>query len=169
MIPLKVEIRAQYRGGLGSSRWFEDASKARQALDEATKAGFFEAGHQWFEQMMPEHFTPAGASKYGYANRTALYLIRRNRGGPGHPATTDPLTWSGRTKEMARSYGKTLATSAGVTVTMKVPSYIKNIMRRSGNVPNMASELTRVTPEEAELLAKTVIRTAVARLNGDMT
>lgn len=104
------------------------AAVIRRAVD-AVRAGVEAAVEEWHEQMMPDHFTPAGGKKYAYQPRKGddeparlpnpKYRINRQQGFAASKPTlvnphyswrkrrekrhNKPLVWSGESERAAKS------------------------------------------------------------------
>jgi len=127
------------------------------------------AGERWHQTMRPQHFTRAGARKYGYLPRAgergnerrnfrSSYTGRKLRRF-GH---TNPLVYTGLSMALTRPRD-VRATAKGVRVVMNSPGFNR---RNPRSRINMREELTRVTEEEANLLARLMEERLVQMLAG---
>lgn len=141
-------VQVEYRGAV--------PSRMRSVLRAANKAAFLEIGELWHKVMRPKHFTEEGARKYGYQKRKGegesgrafwrSYTGRKMRKF-GH---TRPLEWSGLSKTLT-AMRDVRATSTGARVVMRANALN---FRNPHSTINMRDELTRITPDEGELLIR---------------
>ena len=120
--------------------------RSRQARNRVLKLAFQELGREWGDDYLPDHFTRAGARKYGYAERSRGYTARKRKQ-HGH---IQPLKFTGRLEEETRGF--TVAPStAGVKV--RVPGRALNLTNIPNSQVNMREEISTVTPDERRDLA----------------
>ena len=105
--------------------------------------GLRRIGEIWWRRILPRHFTPAGAHAYGYARRGRTYMLRKAK----KYHHQNPLEWTGASKRSALREQRITATFKDATVRVRVERYWNY-------QPSMRKELTAVTAEEAEALAR---------------
>lgn len=110
----------------------------REALEYAIKA--------WRDELEPKHFTRQGGREYGYKARSKKYMIRKAK----THGNQNPLAFSGDTQRMA-SAGRITSRGSSATLSIPVPDYFAYVKSRH---PDMAKELTTVTPAELEFLQR---------------
>ena len=121
------------------------------------------AGAFWHRNILPKHFTTAGAAEYGYAKRTKNYMIRKARK-QGHQV---PMVWSGATRKAAIRTRDVRVTSTGARVVLRgLPAYIwQSQYRNAGGgsrwgtgQPNMVKELMTISEGDAKAVAQVMDR-----------
>jgi hypothetical protein len=118
----------------------------------AMKVAIGAAAEAWHTRMLPNHFTPGGAAKYGYAKRTAKYMRAKAR----RKKHQKPLRWSGESEENAKTdftiSTRSIAGHLAGVVAMDMPYYFFQHPHGGEDFIDKAGELTRVTPDEEEVL-----------------
>lgn len=117
-----------------------------------------EAVDYWHSNFMPKHFEPGAPQRYGYRGRTPKYLKAKYRAAlRGKPQARNPLTFSGKMREMVTQMITISGTNKKAVGTMKGPQYLYMYsLSGLGGVstrPNMGLELTTVTREESDKIA----------------
>lgn len=110
------------------------------------RAVFLSVAGLWHRAMRPKHFEFSAFARYGYAKRDKYYQMRKAR----LKRTTAPLVWSGRSKQLA-ALPNIRSTRNGGSVSMRAPTL--NLKAGPG-APDMRAELTKLLPEEKQVLAK---------------
>ena len=99
-------------------------------------------GMQFYRRTIhPQHFTAAGARKYGYRARTRKYRERKKRE-KGH---SRPLVWSGESRERS-SRSRITGTASRVRMFVNAPNL--NLRPKGGRI-DMLDEVTRVKNADA--------------------
>lgn len=129
----------------------------RGILGRAKKAAWYALGLMWHLDIRPEHFTKAGAQRYGYAPRG---------GEPGNPDPygywrsytgkkqkkyhhTKPLTLTGRSQRATRMATVT-STSKGARVAVSAG----NLGQQNPDGPDMIAELMAIDRRDVTRLAE---------------
>lgn len=112
----------------------------------------------WHKYYLNRHFLAGAKFRYGYRLRSRKYLSRKGRvqaamGNPG-TAQTD-LLFTGATQRAAQFATFRAFPSRGV-VSMQLPAYIS--INSKGSRPPLGSELTRVAPDELDVLNRILDR-----------
>lgn len=148
-MPIKL-VKIEYNFALDD----ETDNVAKVIGDSLKSAAAF-----WHRNYLQKHFTPAGASEYGYQKRTPNYLKRKFRK-KGHQ---DPLVWSGTLRSMvmgqiARPSVKRDGDSKfTANIVLKVPPYTFVTKTKSGTPsPPKYNELITTSEREAEVLSRIV-------------
>lgn len=119
----------------------------------ARRMAFGEIGREWSNNMLPDHFNRNQQQKYRYRNRTEKYLKRKKRAarrGQVKGGGVTDLVYSGRTRDSVSGWNRVRAFPSRATVTLNTPKYIRT--RYKPGRPNLANELTTVTPTEVREL-----------------
>jgi len=111
----------------------------RREQNAVSKAAWQNVGWYWGEALREKHFTEAGASEYGYRDRTEEYEGAKERAW-GH---RDPLVWTGESKEESENY-RVRSTKDGATVALSMPAL---------NFSNRGHEMKSISDQEARELA----------------
>ena len=142
---------------LFSGKHERPAGVGQRTWREISKTGMFNVGLAWDRWYKMRHFAGDATQRYGYADRTAAYRRRKERRGiPGFLA----MVYSGATRASVASPQIPRAFPTRAVITLSAPPYIQ--MRpdpRRRKAPNLGEELTRVTAEESEALAKVFTET----------
>lgn len=134
------------------------AGISKRAANEIRKQTLAELGEKWHGDYRNKHFTPAGASEYGYKKRKKAYNRIKKRIF-GH---TNPLEFTGRSREASRHH-RVASTRHDVRVIMPgVRAF--NFKNRHSNI-NMREEFTTVSDRERTKLETFTQRRLVRRLN----
>lgn len=115
----------------------------KRAMDAALTKAWQKVGEFWHNELLPKHFTNAGATEYGYAPRTQKYLDLKKQGykfrrdrlnrktgeleiHSGRRSGVDaPLVWTGDSRHAAKQTRDVKATPHGCTITLRgLPRYI---------------------------------------------
>ena len=164
-----LSIGVKYRAPISSSPELS-AREFRQVLSEAWKV----VGWELFNRFVDLHFTREGGKQYNYAPRAGEGVSGKDfwRSYTGRKQKkmhhTNPLVWSGRTREGARR-ATIYANSNGVRVALPGAVHLnqykpppKRLGPNAGQQIDLREELLRVAVNEREALAKlheeTVIR-----------
>lgn len=165
-MPVKLSFAIEYTG------W--PAEKPSRLVNRTVKAALREQAEYWQKTLLPRHFTPTAARKYGYARRTAAYQ-RAKQKKHGH---NRPLDWSGKMRgHVLHGAARVTATGKGLRVTIrgvpvvalsnKVRTHRAKDGRRVRTInPNYRAELTMMTGNEITRIAQRVSRavaTAVSK------
>lgn len=117
---------------------------------EIGKAGMFAVGVAWDRYFKMLHFAPDARSRYGYKPRSAAY--RRRKAKKGVPGFLD-MVYSGDTRRDVARMQLPRAFPSRVSIVMPTAAYVQ--MRpdpRHRDAPNLGEELTRVVPDELQVL-----------------
>jgi hypothetical protein len=129
------------------------------------------AGELWKRDFLPLHFTPQGAAKYGYTPRSGEQggvgqkkfwqsYIGKKLKAKGHKR---PLVWSGRSEERSKNTSfKPIAQASRVVLRITIPAPALNFRNPYTSV-NMREEITTITPDEVQAMARAYADT-LARL-----
>lgn len=150
-------------------------------LPRAAKEGMTVAAKWWHRTVMPRHFQRSARRRYGYKPRTEKYVKQKIR---KYGRGTD-LILTGLLKQRVLRSHTIRGTSKRISVIMNGPSYLH--MYPKGSRPSVdtakndkgerplrplgqiAKELTAVTQDELETLARLVDRVATKRLQRNRT
>lgn len=132
-----------------------DPTLGKRVFNNAVKESLHDMASEWHDEMLPEHFTEAGAQKYGYYRRKGQGLDRSGKAFQrsytakklrmfGHEK---PLVFTGEGQQLAR-LRRIRATSKQATVVL--PS--KFNFRHAKSRINMREELTAITQGEIDTL-----------------
>lgn len=142
MIPIKQTVKKDHR--LSVSEW-----------RKVSKVGWSAAGDFWHEEILPRHFTHAGAREYSYQKRTRAYEVRKVKR-YGH---SRPLEYSGdlkravlRSREV-RTVGDNSKRAGAVRIKLRGPRYLFQY-RKDAKQPDKARELSAVSPKDGDRIAK---------------
>lgn len=144
--------------------------RIRQRVSSAHRLGeyprratdaFAAAAEAFAEQVIPKHFTDAGAGEYNYEQRDSGYEGRKVKAF-GHRR---PLEFTGETRRRAlsaniRRLGHTKRTVGGAQIVLDLPVYI------TGN-PRRLREIEATSPRDEALIASEVDRALTNELQGD--
>ncbi len=137
---------------------------SKGAFNRVLKEAMEDAGEFWHREILPKHFTTAGAKEYNYKVRQRIRRRKRQDGStydsPGYEqykmrkkGHRKPLVWSGDLRRAALSEAAISGTSKGFTVKLTVPNHV--IYRgRSGRGPDMRRELTTVSGKDLRLITE---------------
>ena len=117
------------------------------------KSAWMAVGETWHKQILPKHFTPAGAKEYRYKKRTAKYQRRKLRKF-GHQ---DPLVFTGRLRSEVSYRYRVIATAGRgtkgkVKVRLYGPRYL--FAYHKGLQVDKADELTRLSRADVRKLGR---------------
>lgn len=135
------------------------AKDFREIRTEAWKL----TGEMYHKRITPEHFTQQGARRYNYKTRTFKHQ-RRKRKRFGH---NNPLVFTGRMRRKVKQVRKVRARRGGrggVVVGLNVPQYAIALSARS-NAPNMAKELSAISPKDERRVTKFLDRMIQRKIN----
>jgi hypothetical protein len=122
----------------------------RSELPKAMKASYRHIADVWQREMRPKHFTPAGATEYGYKPRTKGYQLfkvskaAKNAKGVSSMRTTDPLVFTGHSQRAAMN-PRIVATSKHAQIFINAPNLNWN--------PERVREMTEISTAENQRLA----------------
>ena len=117
---------------------------------EMAKAGMFAVGMAWQRWFKMLHFAPDARSRYGYKPRSAKYRRRKEK--RGVPGFLDMIL-SGDTRRDVGRLHVPRAVPTRVSLVMPTAPYVQ-MRPRYRDAPNLGEELTRVVPDEVEVLEK---------------
>lgn len=127
-------------------------SKYARALHKVTKEVQREAAQYWHDRILPEHFRPGAAERYGYAprvNKGRIFLKRKKRGGTRRLNVMQhlPLIHTGEAMEGILGPAYIAPYPTRVTIHLAAPSYMSLNQK-----PDMADEVSRITFQEQQAL-----------------
>jgi hypothetical protein len=138
-------------------------------LPEIQRANWEDTGQSWHREMLPKHFTRAGATEYGYKPRQGERGGETDRGFrrsyTGRKLKvmnhTRPLVWSGEAQRLTR-LRDVRATSKGA----KIVLHANKLNWRGPHTDiNMADEVRRISAGEAVTLTRQFDERLGQRLN----
>ena len=149
MIPTTVKI-VQKGVGFTTQEW-------QPILAEAFK----HAGQFWHRNILPKHFTVAGAQEYGYRERTKGYLEKKMHMF-GHQR---PLVFTGDMKREVtriidvRVTGRAHKTAADIVLHGPTHMfYARKNIQWEGDMWSVARELAKVSQKDADLVSEVIAR-----------
>lgn len=134
-------------------------AKARE-LNSALRKSFEKVGGFWHNDILPKHFTTAGAREYGFQKRDKKYMKRKAR--KFHHQR--PNVFSGKMELAIESRVEIRATKKGAKLKMHGPKYLFQF-RKDFNQPDKAAEITAVSDKDQEAMAKRIEKEVVRNLN----
>lgn len=152
MLPIRIKVQ-------------QKAFPSKRAYSRAMKAGHQEMGEHYHQQMIPKHFEPGAAQRYGMRPRSRGYKRRAKPQQPSYveraiakgqavaAALTRPLTFSGDLGKIVEGLAVVRGYPTRATVTHNLPVYVP-ARPRTNKQPPVAAEATRVTKAEAAELSK---------------
>lgn len=133
--------------------------------DKIIKGVLQQLAKEWHNRFLPQHFVAGAAQRYNYKARTIAYKKRKERvAATRNPEARLPLVWSGDLKRQTVRMAILSGTAKKATARMQAPRYV-HMYAKGGNHPHIAGELTRVTRDEADILAKMAEALMTAELN----
>ncbi|MHC4176238.1 MAG: hypothetical protein ACYSWU_01955 [Planctomycetota bacterium] len=114
-------------------------SKYGRRLNAIIKEAQREAAEHWHSDILPGHFQPGAAEKYGYAPRT-LKHEKRKRGKP-------PLVYTGEGRDAILGPAYIQPHPTRVTINLAAPSYFW--ATPPSKQPDKADEVSRMTFQES--------------------
>lgn len=156
------DISITYDGAVGPH--------SKRVMDRALKTMYQLVGLTWVHDLLPKHFTHAGAREYAYALRRGeepgisgkklwRSYTRKKQRKYGH---TLPLVWTGQTRIQSRA-ARIRASTQTVRITVPADRLRRNPKSRT----NPPEEIVRVSPAEVELLTKLADRSLQQSLDAD--
>lgn len=142
----------------------------KRDLPKALKFSWARAGALWHKRFLPQHFTPRGATKYGYGPRAKGYMRRKMAGykvdGRRIAGHRNPLVWSGKSKELAsiRDIRATGARGGHARVVI----HARGLNRRNPKTVSpqtMREELLTITGDELQIIVRQFSKDMVSALN----
>lgn len=139
----------------------------RKAHTAASKAAWLRVAENWQARIRPKHFTEAGAREYHYTRRKGElqsgHRFRRSYTGrklreKGH---TDPLVYSGRSRERSRQARLSATARGGAKVSINAPTL--NLKHPKSRIV-MRAELAAISDRDAEDSAKVFDRSYGRRM-----
>ena len=119
-----------------------------KAFNEAQKKAFRAVGEYWHQHILPQHFTHAGARRYGYQRRSRRYESYKLRK-YGH---TYPLVKTGQMKREALMIRDVREKNSRVKVFLHGPKHLWQF-RKDYGASDKAKELTAVdSKDEATII-----------------
>jgi hypothetical protein len=109
-------------------------------LPAITKDVLREAAEYWHSDILPEHFQPGAAEKYGYAPRTQAHKRRKRQKHREHL----PLVFTGAGREDILSPPYIQVSPTRTTMTLAAPTYQEQqalIVRMGKNASQMLREM----------------------------
>jgi hypothetical protein len=123
-------------------------SKYARALHKVTKEVQREAAQHWHDRILPEHFKPGAAERYGYARRVKRRkLLRRKRRTKPHPLEHLPLIHTGAAMEDILSPPYIQSFPTRVNINLAAPSYFGLNLE-----PDMVEEVGTMTFQEQQAI-----------------
>lgn len=120
-----------------------------------TRNGLMAAAQHWHAEFLPMHFLQSARFRYGYKQRGRKWLKRKRAlatiGRAKQGGVVD-LVFSGMLAENVLELATFRATATQATVTMRARNFVQMRLKTTKQ-PDMAGEITRVIPQEAEVLA----------------
>lgn len=132
-------------------------AKAKE-LRRIIKEGLQQVATGWHADVLPRHFARGAKQRYGYKDRSPQYERRKQR----KYHHTVELVYTGQLMREVSRMARVSGTSRRVALSMSAPQYL---YKYKPTQPDKADELTRVTQDEAEGLAKSLDRIAQAEFN----
>ena len=121
---------------------------SQRVLQKLVREALILALNEWKTTNEPKHFTNNAVKEYNYKKRGKGYQIKKAKA----THQTAPLVYSGNTKRMALGSNKITTRGNQATLSISVPDYFQHVKSQN---PDMAKELTTVTPtEQTALVAK---------------
>lgn len=102
----------------------------------------------WGEKLWPKHFIRGAGSEYHYQRRKGVTIFLKRRF-YGH---TDPLVKKGNMYLHLKMSQRASSTSTGGRLRMLGPWYTRD-RGQDGNQPDKPDEMTRVSPQDARVMA----------------
>lgn len=155
-IPIAISTTTTTRFGRGPWR-------------EVSAEGWGKGGDFFHEEILPKHFTVAGAFEYGYQPRGFKYN-KQKQASKGH---REPLVYKGDLRRMllrlrdVRAHRARGSSEGGVDVKLSGPRYLHQ--RQQPRQPNLALEISTVSSRDAEAIAAVVEAHATEALNRGST
>lgn len=123
---------------------------AKKAINDIARETVREMGAYWHDHFREKHFTQAGAREYGYATRQRGYMIAKAR----IHHHQNPLEFTGLSHALSKIKDiRATATSKEAKVRVVLHTPALNFIPRGGSI-NMRDEMTRISRDEAEQLAR---------------
>ncbi|MFZ5785120.1 MAG: hypothetical protein ACOY3Y_01650 [Acidobacteriota bacterium] len=131
--------------------------------NQVKREAWQDVAEYWHEELLPKHFTAAGAKEYDYTPRrgemsgtSAKRFFRsytgRKQKQKGH---RNPLVWSGELRDRSRTRRiQTFATSSQSGVRIYLSAAQKANWKNPHSDIDMADELTRISSQEYDLLTR---------------
>ncbi len=138
------------------------AGMSKRDFNAAMKAMYLELGRHWKETYLPIHFTAKGARRYRYTPRAGHGLNLAGKVGRGsylstkkrYKGHTDPLVWSGTSRDMALSQSRVTSNRFRAAVAIRAPALNFKRQRRDGTAIDMTEEVKAITQTEAKEMAR---------------
>jgi hypothetical protein len=131
-----------------------------KAFRPAVKQALQDTLEMWWRRLLPKHFRAGAVGRYGYDKRTRKYQIRKAQK-KGHQ---QPLVFTGDLKRMVTRRAAFSGSRTRATVTLQGPWYAQMI-RKNTRGPDIAGEVTTVTPAEQRVMDQLVDRNVTRALN----
>lgn len=118
----------------------------------------------WHREMLPRHFKAGASRRYNFAQRKAGTWARKRRAvAAGKPDAMLPLVLRGDTRDMVSRAIRVSGTAKSATGRMAAPRVVTHAVRAGR--PNLAAEITTVSPDEQRTLARMAADMIAARMN----
>jgi len=145
---------------------------SKRGMNRVLRAAYGRIGQVWVDQMLPKHFTKKGAAEYNYAPRAGEQYARGSKAYKrsytgnkerrrGH---TDPLVWSGKTRDQAKS-AASRPSNTKIRIHLPVGHLYKNPKSRT----DPRDEILRVSEAERAKLTRLFDRELQRELNHERT
>jgi hypothetical protein len=118
-----------------------------RVLQKLVRQALALAIQEWHSTMEPNHFVNSAVGEYDYQKRGKKYQIRKAK----KTGQTAPLVFTGNSRRMALGSNKITMRGNQVTLNINTPNYWEHLKRKQ---PDMAKELTTLTPLEQVVLAE---------------
>ncbi len=152
--------------GLGLSIQIErEGWLSKRAWNEMQRESWSAVSDRWEKKILPLHFQPFAAAKYGYQQRAASTKKRKRRDarrGRAKKGGSVALVHSGLLEEQMRRSGISRVFPTRFTLVKPAANYVTN--RPRNGRPNMVAEITKVIPSEERQLARIFEKTMIDRL-----
>ena len=122
------------------------ATQFHKVLTESVKT----VVKNWHKQVLPGHFEPGAARRYGYKPRSRNYQRYKNRRGLG------PLVFSGRSKRQLTRAIRTVGSRGNVKGKFITDSRIRYFWRTPAGHPNKGEELVAVSKREVQQIKRAI-------------
>lgn len=145
---------------------------SKRGLDRAMRKAYERVGQIWVDDMLPKHFTHKGAAEYNYAPRAGEQYAKGSKAykrsytgnkerRKGH---TDPLVWSGKTRDQAKS-----AASRPSNTKVRIRLPVDHLFKNPKSKTDPKSEIVRVSETERAKLTRIFDRELEREMNHERT
>lgn len=149
------------------------AKIGKRQINDIVRDALAELGHYWVDNMLPKHFSKAGARDYEYTPRKGepgserafkgSYTARKLR----QKKHTLPLVWSGEARTEIMQGARVNATVAGDRATVRIALNSRKLNWRHPNSKvRMNDEIKKVSAAEIPVLQQQLVSLIEAGLSG---